>query len=556
MAQNINRCQGGRIGKMLCVYANVTTINGKQEIDEDHPCKLKMRDRYVLYPEHKTNGDFVYNNPLNSDPFPYGVNVIWENMSAHTTGLTNDGRKLRTEEIHPLFHMKSVNEPVSTVISDDTVVTVFGSDTDPSATISTWKTVYTKKIQRVDRCRFGVYGLYNETFGGSHPACLRSHLDVPGWVDFTLPKKQTFRESKLISIYDSSLEDIRVHLEKFIPAANAIAVIGIIQEMRKGTYIDLREALKNNEMTDYNLIKFMKNVSIKSKSYMYKRPNLRNLGMLYMFVRNDGFGKVQKHDLLCNLLNFILNYPGLQTAHTDVGNSTDKWWWWAVQVSKIAFKDGLLNAEVVPEWLIQQAELLKTHKSEFSELEEKKEDPPVLRISELLKDAKVGSKKFTIFSRILLAGARWRVPEIISAWESFSLSYSSGSPSVFWDHVESKLDTGSFAWNLVHFAMLDKDTFEVDKLRPQERWHRSYGKREKKASQLNSFWLKLSQMKAEQSDDPDGPELAAALHRGEAIEELELDASDLLGLSVIDLSGEDAFGAKEDACQSPMLEQD
>lgn len=527
--RNIFRCLKNNVRGNYCAFMKYSKDETSKQLFEEG-CALCRSDNYNAYPEHDSDGSYVRNRPFSTDPFPFGVDVIWESFSTHDTGLTYSYDQ-RTENVadyncNPLYTIKDINEPLVTgAVGDEHAAYVFGKDF-PAISTAGWKTQDIKGIERVEACRIGVYAQYNEYEKMVIPKCIKDYsADIYDWVNYTtvntanpaFPRKSFF-------ISQESNANIAKHCEKwFGKTSTAEAIYSILLAMKNGEFVDLKGALYANGISYDISKKFRRETSTMSKETLYTGTmNLENLCLYYHALGRMDIDQYKLRIYRANLINFLLNYPGIQnidpSTYSGAGVSkhgrqlypTNRRYWSVCTLLMHETKraqrqnkhDGkmykpLLNYTVIPKWLLVQLKSMTTEGID-SLPEDENLHPGVASVYKILE--LTGSsdelRRLRIFSKLLHAGRKWNPTEIKFAWFHFNKAYNAKTPNIFWRIMESartahpglvahflkelKIHTGhdgefsserNFATHIVS-EMKSSDSFEVETTPLCDRWQR------------------------------------------------------------------------------------
>lgn len=512
MARSIFECKRAKYLDAWCVLAKleVDKSGTLRKIPGKRGCYLCLEDEYNIYPEHNNDGTIVYNKEWNStDPFPSGINVIWENDTAHETGLSfnmdcrkryRSGTVLRSRtrpedyNCHPLYTIRDINEPFITGgMGNEHIGYTFGEN-DIAISPSGWREQIIRGKERWTQCQAEIYARYDPAEGIVFPNCLKDWSgEFKNWVNYTVfptaKRRKTFfpceEEDKVI---------IAKCIEWFGDTTLAKVMAEAMMEIKAGEFINLRDLMRNNGISDRVRKKIMTSTSVRSLNSIYKKMTSKWYYLYYRALDKMGLPKGKVRVYKANLLNYILNYPPL--SQIDPENPplerrksvaglvpTSRRYWWVCRMVKDAWEEGKRTGQPIlygaPDWLITQHKFLKRNRNHlYKELEGW--NPAVVKVSEIVntKSSKgEWKKKKRLFTRILLAGQRWNYSEIKETWRVFSKNYDDGTPTRFWSWIEAiKLATPgqldhlvqegeitiskAFAWNLLE-AMVNKNSFRV-----------------------------------------------------------------------------------------------
>lgn len=497
----------------------------------ENGCSILQKDEYRIYPEHSSEGSYVHNRTNWSDPFPLGVDVIWENLSPHDTGLTYsyNGRSIRSEDYncHPLYTIKDINEPLVTgTIGDEHSAYAFGEN-EPALSTAGWKNQDIKGLQRKETCFVGVYAQFNEKENMVFPKCLKDYSsDIIDWTNYTTlnTSHPAFPRKKFFISHESNASIMKYCIDWFGNTRTAEAIYGILLAMKDGEFVNLKAALYANGVHRETSKKFRMEISTMSKKTLYSgNINIKNIYLYYHALGNMGIPKIKLKIYRANIINFLLNYPCISNLNPDKCDDiirttaegrpiypTNKRYWYVYMLltneTRRANRQNciegkmhkpLINYNKLPKWLIKQIKSIKEPDT-IEYMEEDFKNPAVVSIREILKLEKnqENNRKLKIFSRLLKAGRRWNPTEVKLMWFHFTHAYDSKKPKKFWRIVQSirssepstisnylkqlSLKTGhegelshrrEFAIHLLE-EMIDEDVFEVNKAPLCDRWQR------------------------------------------------------------------------------------
>lgn len=561
-------------GSLHCVYDLIRRdpITGERV---SHGCCLHSGDFYNIYPEFDSSGDVVNQDPNPTVPndLKLGPTVIWENITnMHQDGMSFDFRAFHAD-IHPLYHKEHRNVPVRPQEDEELTGEVFGSNS-PVLVSTGWIEESYYGHDRVERCRLGIYGPFDEKANTTRPKCVKSYtLQIKDWTNFTF-QTDWGRPKEFFAADESNAVIQDFCYRWFDPVVAERLAEGIIH-IKNGGYVNLWTMMINNFVGEDQRRDFMNMVSLKSKSNLYSGSlNIEHYCRLYdqvdkmhwehKYVDQDGnyVSKVIRFPdeirLLYkqNILNFILNYPGLQNAvvGADEGYRTNERYWYAMMIFKRAIKEGVVNTRMtLPPWLVAQfrdtgkhdhiVELFGERKPYSQCTKQEKDDyleakivrvpnaqdlyPRMERVEDII-DYHDKTLKWYAFCDILNAGRRWSRSEIQAAWEVFSNAWDhqpEPDPSIFWDWVDEiasrpleddismdgteiiyegacRIDYGegnittarAFAANLIGLRTgCEEDSFEVNKM-PVQNWYEVSGRTKPglKRDGRKVFWDQLA----------------------------------------------------------------
>lgn len=313
MARNIRECTKRKFGRLYCAFMKLKEDPETGQLEECG-CIAGLKDEYRIFPEHSSNGDVVHQSPARlNNPFPYGINVIWENDSNSDNGNTFSFRRLRAEEynMHPLYTINEINEPTTHgVLANDQIGTAFGLE-DVSLSTNGWADQKILGLQRVEDCNMGIYGRFDKVEKMVLPKCLRDYTgDVKGWVNYT-PIPDNPRPKRFFACDEPDKKIAAFCTDKFGKTTTSVAIYQILVAIKHGEFINLYEALLNNNVSRAHAMAFMNEVSTKSKSTLYSNMNLMKYFYLWKCLPKMGLPEEKVHLFRCHLMNYVLNYPGL-----------------------------------------------------------------------------------------------------------------------------------------------------------------------------------------------------------------------------------------------------
>lgn len=511
---NINRCRGFKWRGQYCAFLRMTAGKDGKPDESTARCWLRgtPRDDFRNIPEHNADGGVVYQNPLNSQPFNFGPNVIWGSLRPNDAGwyydpfvtAANKNMDIRPEDfnMNPEYTIKEINEPIITAKSesDSVMLTPYGRGIGTMLASAGWADQDVKGLDRIDRCQSYLYGTYNSYRGMVIPKCAKDYTgDIPGWVNYTfIPSRN---RDYAFYVVNATTQEIAAHCIKWFGRTPlAAGIMQILAAIKEGVYIPLRDALENNGVDEKTRTGFMRETNTRSNN-IHRDINLWKFYLYYRYVRTLPNNIVLK----ANIINYLLNDPVLATMNINEpditfsnGKSTfspRKRYWWLLEIIRDALRDKhrpLINKSVLPPWLIAMM------KAKVQKEDDKEKNPLVIPLIRILQESgeefkpdlesNEWKRRVKIFSMIVIAGQRWSTPEIKCAWIEFCKAYQSKSPMRFWDWAEdvrvanstqlsrlipeefSITDSRAFAYHL-KYAIRNKDSFEVNEPYLQERWH-------------------------------------------------------------------------------------
>lgn len=471
-------------GNLHCVYDLIRNdpVMGP-DARKSHGCCLHRRDHYNIYPEFDHDGDSINqdDNPAMPECFKVGPTIIWENITnMHQDGMSFDYRNFDSD-LHPLYHKEVRNIPTRLADDQELVGEVFGCNS-PVLVSTGWIDESWYGHDRVERCRLGIYGPYDEKAGTTRPKCVKSYtLQVQGWINFT--HQTDWGKPKQFFAADASDEVIKAFCSRWFDPTVAERIAEGISKVKRGQYLNLWTLMSNNFINEDLRRDFMNMISLKSKRNLYPNHlNIEHYCRLYDQVDKmswdheyydlDGKRKVKhikfpveiRRLYKQNILNFILNYPCLQKAEVglDTGYSTNERYWWAMTLFKRAAKEGIINRKMgLPAWFVKQFRDTGTHDplvevhgemKPYSQCTQQEKDdyaealivrvdnakdlyPKMERVEDIIDYHAKGLLWYT-FCDILNAGRRWNRSEIQTAWDIFTVAWEKEDPSIFWDWVD------------------------------------------------------------------------------------------------------------------------
>jgi hypothetical protein len=472
---NIHECRRGSLKGLDCIF-KVANVRAGEIMG--YSCALGCKDIYNLEPETNSDGSINYQPTNKHEPIRIGdAAVIWENLTQHQSGKNYDGRDFNAGvEFHPLYTISEHNFPTRTHLAIEDVGEVFGEE-NPALVNSGWSEQKFYGKSNVEYCKLGVYGRPNHKEGIIVHQALRSHIGVPGFINYT-HRNPTI--TKTFFLESASIGDILIYTRATFSnkkVADRIAEAMILT--KEGHFVNIWVLLNNNFVPASEVKKFMSEVSLETMTSIYKsKPDIYNLFCLYNnidkivlckktkengkeFVETEKIGKQSIRFYKENILNWILNYPGLRKIHTGTHAkyNRDERYWFIVQLMKRALRiDKIMRNVELPSWLIQickeNNEPIVNVFGELKKFSELSEDmisnymeakyhyldtddpkniimnlyPGMLNIKKEMKDAgldtnEIGYQGWGQFVQILKLGKRWSMLEIFNAWEHFVPSW-------------------------------------------------------------------------------------------------------------------------------------
>ena len=532
--QNIFRCRRSILRGNRCAFMKYERDKISGELTETG-CSICQHDNYRIYPEHSSDGSYVHNRTNWTDPFPYGIDVIWENLSPHDTGLTYnyERQSIRTEDYncHPLYTIKDINEPLVTgTVGDEHAAYAFGKN-EPALSTAGWKIQDIKGLQRMEACSIGVYAQFSEKENLVFPKCLKDYSsDVADWVNYTTldTSNPAFPRKKFFICHESNASIMKYCIGWFGNTRVAEAIYSILLAMKEGEFVNLKTALYANGVHRETSKKFRMEVSTMSKQTLYSgNMNIGNIYLYYHALGNMAIPEIKLRAYRANIINFLLNYYGTAELDPDCCKDvvrittegrlvypTNRRYWYTCMIlineTKRANRQSgikgkmhkpLINYAKIPKWLMKQIKSM-TEPETIEYADEDLKNPAVISIRKVLelKRNKGNDRKLRVFSRLLKAGRRWNQTEVRLIWFHFSRAYDSKKPEKFWQIVQNirisgpgevnnylkqlSLKTGydgelserrEFAMHLLE-EMIDEETFAVKKAPLCDRWQRIHSK--------------------------------------------------------------------------------
>lgn len=490
MARNINECKGKRYGRMLCAFHDPGT--GK--------CMISSRDVYNLLPEHNRDGSVVYNGNPND---PWGIaswtNLIWESLSSHEHGLSYtpeyEGRQIRRrEDIHPLYSridrtiplIGSNEDGVRTEFDEDQVGEVFGGD-HLSLVSRGWSDEKFLKIRRVEYCQWAIYGTVNKNVDLVIPRCVKDYsADILGWE--RLATLDGGRRKKSFYIHAATTDEIKNFcVNKFGVTTLAMRVAKSMIKIKEGHYIDLRDLLRNNGLSEEKVANIMMGVSTRNPKTLYAgRMNLQKLHLYYHAIGNMRLPEYERDRLRSNLINYIINYP--PNKEFDIEDTkrkrTNQRVWFNLMVIKRAYNEGRIpyvngkespyhkyfTVAEIPDWIKKQMDTLQTYRRRFRlfgkeyrdddscpkqvrdmvsdcimwGLDEPQQLFPIMErvedILEINKNSRREVVQYKFFKDVIKVGKNWSPSELRTAWFYFKKAFDRNRHSIFWAFIENMVE--------------------------------------------------------------------------------------------------------------------
>lgn len=471
-------------GGIHCVYDLIRRDPITGEVIS-HGCCIRSRDVYNIYPEHNSMGDVINqdDNPLIPYDAKLGPTIIWENITnMHQDGMNFDLRKFAAD-LHPLYHREFRNVPIPIPESEELTGEVFGGNS-PVLVSTGWITESYYAHDRVERCRLGIYGPFDEKANTTRPKCVKSYtLQVKDWTNFTY--QTDWGKPKQFFAADEPDDSIREFCKRWFDPITAERVADGLIHIKNGSYVNLWTLMSNNFIDEDQRRNFMNLISIKSKANLYAGSfNIEHYCKLYdqvdkmewthSYVNQNGerirkkikFPSEIRTLYKQNILNYILNYPKLQETivGNDSGYRTNERYWHAMCLFRRAYKEGIINRKLgLPTWLVLQLKDTGKHDmmvNLFGEskpwskcTQQEKDDyleakivrldnaqdlyPAMERVEDIV-DYHKKTLKWYVFCDILHAGRRWNKSEIQTTWDVFCNAWDSDpqDPSIFWNWIE------------------------------------------------------------------------------------------------------------------------
>lgn len=537
---NVFRCaRFKRYGK-YCAFAHMDVGPDGKPVESSARCALKgrPRDEYRLIPEHDSStGQVIYQRDFRlNNPLIVGASILWESLSHHDTGLTffpdlkvskrtgrKTGRRPEDKDMHPLYSLEEINEPVATSISEQTALVPFGSGDNLSFSATGYRTQKTRGIQRIETCFPGIYGIFEPAQGMVTPKCIIDQYGrIPNWQNFTnIPSPNVPRAWSLILV-NSNQSQIEAHCIKWFGRSKlAVVMVEILLAIKNGAYVPLALALRNNGVPEQVVDGFLRDTNVASKPR--RELNLFKYFRYYKYLKT--IPPAKSLVFRANLVNYLLNNDALSNVDptkpdTYLKDGTPAFshgrrYWWLLLIIKDAMKVEtvhgrkvrILNPARAPSWLDA---MIDTYMSD-REMEPEIEIPsaPFVRLMDIVgdfdksreKDPDRWARKARVFTGIARAGKRWTLPEIRVAWHEFTRAFDGKSPYRFWEWVESVktatdeqakkkmlisqsavtnlvLETAperAFAHHLL-LAMKSRNSFMVEEPHPYGRWMQMHPK--------------------------------------------------------------------------------
>lgn len=486
---NIRQCRAGALDKGLECIFRVANVTADGQI-QDYNCAIGSKDEYNLEPETDYDGTINFQHINHYDPIRIGDPAItWENLTTHQTGKNYDGRAFDAGmEFHPLYSVSEYNFPTKSVLGPDDVGEIMGEE-NPVIVNSGWHEQKFYGKSNIEYCKAGIYGKFDKGANMVMHQALRSHIGVPGFINYTM---QSSRIIKTFFLETASIRDILTYTKKTFKdpkIANRMAE-GMIAS-KEGKFINLWVMMKNNFVPENEMKKFMTEVSFETFQSIYRtKPNIHAFFNLYMNIgkvnlhiksineKGKEFVKISRIEPKYikiykeNILNWILNYPKLKSINTGTGTKYQKHerYWFIKQLMYIALRiDKIMNKDVnLPPWIIdickekndpvlnifgekkKFSELSDELKSEMTEAKHHHLDhgnpsnvimnmyPGMLNIKSEMKSAELdpnelGYQGWGQFVRILHLGHKWSINEVIAAWKRFVPSWIQEDPKMFYE---------------------------------------------------------------------------------------------------------------------------
>jgi hypothetical protein len=490
---NVNECKSSKLNDGLeCIFRVVNIDNTGMVVG--HQCAIKSKDTYNIKPETDSDGEINYQPVNHGDPIRAGDQaVIWESLSHHQTGKSYEGEMAYNPgmEFHPLYSVSEHNFPTKYKLGTTDIGEIFGEE-NPTLVHAGWSEQKFYGKSNVEYCKLGIYGRFDKSASMVMHKALRSHIDVPGFINYGITKKRT---RKVFFLETASIEDILIYArgtfhEKKV--ADRMAEGMIIS--KEGTFINLYVMMKNNFATEAEVKKFMSEVSFETLDSIYKtKPDIEmfynlyiNLHQLQLQTRilnkdlkeivttakiDPNYVRLYKE----NIVNWILNYPkwkevipGLESRYPR----DQRYWFLRPLLYRALRVDKVLDPSIkLPDWLLnilKETNDLKVNvfgeQKEVSQLPDDLQSdlaiakhnylassspidaimsmyPGMLSIKSEMKAAgfdpkEVGSQGWGQFVRILKAGRIWTMLEILTAWERFVPSWIDDQPVIFYEWLD------------------------------------------------------------------------------------------------------------------------
>jgi hypothetical protein len=348
---NIGRCAGFKKNGLYCAFLEFKKdSNGKIDENSAH-CALRgaPRDDYNVYPEHDSITKKVVYNRTNwgvPEPWRVGPNIVWESLTPHDTGFYYSFRRIpEASDEHPCYSIENMNEPSLKSIGNETVITPFGEGLGLGFSPIGWKEQKIQGIERISKCQYHIHGEYNQFHDMILPKCAKEHIgDIPGWINYTTvpPRKKT---QYTFILQDANRKEIVEYCVKWFDRTLLAANIAeIMIGIKDGAYVNIREALANNGVSNNTIKLFMLQTNLRINKPIY--INTIKYFMYYKYLKS--LKKPESFILRANLLNFILNNQSIININPNTPDSLNKArqpiyststrYWWLLMILKDVIK--------------------------------------------------------------------------------------------------------------------------------------------------------------------------------------------------------------------------
>lgn len=535
---NINDCRGKRYMENYCAFRIIRKDPDTGKL-EDFGCSIKSKDIYNVAPETDRTGNVIYNQPLfergiiythilvdtpkgkklkqvpikegtisNLEVDPLGPNIIWENISnQHEHGLTYNYPRRRGDsfdpDIHPYYSKVSEEIPSSSgMLEEEQVGEIFG-ERNITLVSTGWRSEKFFKIPPVENCSKRMYGKFDRNIGIPRHKSMRDYqFSIENWVNYSSIKDTMRKECLFIE----SLTDDEI-LKECKQRGFNINIANALIEIRNGAFLNLREIMRNNGVHPAIISKFVSSISTYTKKSIYRSFNPRDIFHLYTVLPHmkwtryytDANGRTQSETktidkdfmllLKCNILNYMLNYPGWESIDLESTKVpvSDRYWYAGLMIiraqndngfkitknrpslpvfdSKMPLPDHIIRILKKTKDLMKEKKKVSLFKEEidikdcgeFSDAvrlvlletiegvstnipDPNRLYPAMMRIQDIVDDWDNGERE-RIFSQILKAGEMWSPAEIKLTWKHFKKHWKK-DPGAFWREIERMRDYG------------------------------------------------------------------------------------------------------------------
>lgn len=543
---NIHKCSKGRMkGNLYCAFMVLERDSNNRLVESG--CRIKNKDIYNIYPEHDAySGEVIFNNKNPSDPWKIGPNLIWENQTDHQNGLQFDFRSFPADaEWAPTYSVLSQERPTkSGLMGPEDIGEVFG-DSHFTLTSTGWSSTRVKGIPYINTCMKAIYGKWNDELQMVIPKCLRNFVGIlPNFNNFTRLRITNNQNKLFLEI--ATDDDIYNFCSEWIENPRARDQIFItLKEIKTGKFINLKEILSNNHLDQDIITGILSNVStLTFKSVYTSKINLENYINYFDSLNSFNLTKENLFNFRCNLVNYILNYPGLykKDYEHDKYKNDEKVWLLKSLLQraincKILSMDTKISEIIVYKIAILRRTKIFKHRTGNVTLKDATEQiksdiaealayglkepyqlyPAMIKIEDLLNltEDVINSPMYKTFGSILKAGRRWNSVEIKTAWDYYIVSYYKKDPLIFWNFIQSVIEmayedanttlmtedgamnyTRSFALNLEEARRNEEPlSYEVHEA-PLQNWYEANARRNPIAQNFNqkaeSCWIALA----------------------------------------------------------------